>query len=159
KSAAIDVPASGLTFVVGPNNAGKSALLLAVDRLMRIGEFYASDVRIGSTVARIVATFILSDSDREAAIRRLGTPEPLVPAWLATTVLKRVRWTFVSATNRFALSSLDVEDSTGAVRPVAWASGDGTDFVPIQDRLRLPVAVKPFEGSGHSGTELHTWIF
>ncbi len=91
ESAVIRLPATGLVLIAGANNAGKSALLSALDVVAGVGSDFQALRRAGSAgPARVAATFTLEPDERAKWLR----PSPRGEAFLASGAMERVQYVF-----------------------------------------------------------------
>jgi energy-coupling factor transporter ATP-binding protein EcfA2 len=91
-SARFEVPATGLTFLVGPNNSGKSALLAAIDILAALKPGAgAARAGVGDRASTVRGEFVLGEEDRN---RIFGQDEARAPEWLETPAFSQVRLTY-----------------------------------------------------------------
>jgi predicted ATP-dependent endonuclease of OLD family len=91
-SARLDLASTGLTFVVGPNNSGKTALLTSIDILagLKAGAGVAR-AGIGDRHATIRGHFVLTDAEREQI---LNLDSATAAAWRATAACGEMRLTY-----------------------------------------------------------------
>lgn len=91
ETASIHLPNHGLVLVAGANNAGKSALLSALDVVAGVGMDVKAWRRAGSAgSAKVAATFILSDEERSA----LFAANPLGATLAAAGAARRLQLIF-----------------------------------------------------------------
>src|SRR5260221_10434843 len=111
ESVILTLDTSGLVFVVGPNNAGKSALLAAFDVIANTLPGTASDRNVHSTATRIRATFEFPEEWRAAYFAALSSATADREV-LDSQLARQVRWTFELAApgGPFLTTSVDVKD-------------------------------------------------
>lgn len=116
QEAELPLDASGLLLVIGPNNAGKSALLAALDIVAgtaRGGNWR----RAGSTVfAQVTATFTIDDEDERAFILGDGAH----PEWMHELQALRFEWEDRTA-GEMLLTSIAVLSGNGLMGTVLSA--------------------------------------
>jgi predicted ATPase len=117
QSAVIHFPTSGLSLIAGPNNAGKSALLSAIDALVQIA-VEGSRAHSGTTRAELIATYRLSDEERITWITGAGESDR-TDGWLSSDALRFVEWDLAQAPdNRFYALEVRASDAKGRLHPV-----------------------------------------
>lgn len=118
-----DLPEAGLVLLIGANNAGKSALLSAIDLIA--GRAWPGPVRHAGSEqpATVTATFELSDEERGAAFA--GSPRQ--DEWLASPAMERVELRFeeILTGHQFLLAQVAVSDGQGDMPVVGTGSYDG----------------------------------
>ncbi|MCA1702811.1 MAG: AAA family ATPase [Actinobacteria bacterium] len=122
ESAELDFPATGLVFVVGANNSGKSALLSSLDVIAGTAS-PSSPRRSGAeTPAEISGCFVLDEADR---VRLFGDR---ADAWLASEAFREIALEFRDFRDeRFYLSAVRASDSNGRLASVGEVQGLSPD--------------------------------
>jgi len=127
ESAVIRLPGTGLVLVAGANNAGKSALLSALDVVAGVGSDFQALRRAGSAgPARVAATFTLEPDERAEWLSQ----GPRADEFLASGAMGRVQYVFD-------------QRQLGAAPGLTQLSGDrpGHGLEPL-------VTTSPVEGEG-----------
>lgn len=128
EEATLTLPEYGLAFLVGPNNAGKSALLSAIDRLVN-NEEESSIIRDGAGFAVLTATFELNAEDRHSVLGQLADGNPPA-AFVDSEAFRWIRLELKQASQPgpMYVSDFRISDSGGeirrAARPNAYGSSD-----------------------------------
>ena len=121
REAKLPLGSNGLVLVIGPNNAGKSALLAALDVVSgtaRGGNWR----RAGSTeFAQVTATFAIDDDGERGLILGGGAH----PDWMEH--FRRVRFEWQDRTGgEMLLTSIDVASGEGFDGPIVTAEYSGS---------------------------------
>lgn len=131
REANADLPEAGLMLLIGANNAGKSALLSAIDLIA--ARPWPGPVRHAGSEqpATVTATFELSDDERSAAFS--GSPRQ--DEWLASPAMERVELRFEETLTgqHFLLAQVAVSDGQGDMPVVGTGAYDGaqTNFSSV----------------------------
>lgn len=127
--ARVEFATPGLTLLVGPNNAGKSAFLSVIERVTRRG----TDVDIGrhgTESGTVIATFRLTDPERAELLAKEEAPQPA--HWLETPALELVRWEFEIRGRDRTLMAVRIQGGDGAMHAMAekstWGQVDASVF-------------------------------
>lgn len=111
----------GITFLAGPNNAGKSTLLLGIDYVVARGS--TSRHRFGTTQSTVTATFELSELERRTLLDRAAIGQTVAAPWLESGALREYAIDFEHRTS----------DAEAWIVGVALSGPDGA-MVPIATR-------------------------
>lgn len=127
RSATIGLPSTGLVFIAGPNNAGKTALLSAFDVVA--GEKGTRNWRFAgaSEPAKVQATFSLTDDERDEIITDSGSTAHR-SLWLESSALQAVQLCFEEEADAMRVAEVRVSTQIGdgeSLRTVARLDKDG----------------------------------
>jgi energy-coupling factor transporter ATP-binding protein EcfA2 len=124
ENASITLPETGMVFIAGPNNSGKSALLAAIDVVAGRGDNGAWTRTGAEQPARVVATFVLTEDDRRSIVLS-GNQQRYKDEWLASHAFERLQLTFVAAARQMLCRTLALTGYDGGLRSVADLRVDG----------------------------------
>ena len=116
EDASIRLVPNGITMLVGPNNAGKSALLNAIAKVVAPGSTFEG-LRLGSGSTRIEATYDVPDRWRDRLLNE--TFGDHTERWADAGAMRRVAFVFETF-RRPAMRLLEVQGTV-----------DGTTLVPV----------------------------
>lgn len=123
REATLPLGSNGLVLIIGPNNAGKSALLSALDVVggtARGGNWR----RAGSTgFARVTATFAIDDDGERGFVLGAGAH----PDWMEDLQGVRFEWQDRTAGEMF-LTSIDVTSGQGILGSILTAEYSGASW-------------------------------
>ena len=146
KHALLELPSHGLVFIMGANNAGKSALLSALDLPLAA----MSSVRMQGSPepSSAVACFELTDDDRRLVSASCAADPAVL---LATPALKSVRLRYMEgADGNVMLQRVEATDPSGTLRQL----GEATFSPSMQDDS---VSVGTLALSVESGSD-EAWV-
>jgi len=118
RAASLGLAVSGPVLIVGANNAGKTALLSAIDAVAGINQDPTSLRHLGSdSPAQVIATFSLSDDERASlwpeTVRRNGL--------LATGVARRMQFVLTEVPGQMRVAAVLAEWGVRGFEPLATA--------------------------------------
>lgn len=148
--ASISLLPNGLTLIAGPNNAGKSVLVSAVELLRGNG---GGDgwLHSGTDEFMVTAEFQLNDDDRHALLQGFGNVSN-PQAWLQSPSFQSVEWTFHSVRGRSGLigTRLAATNPQGNLQVLAGKDSAQTGELHVADisqQLKLGVVEGAFPGA------------
>jgi len=109
REAAIELPATGLVLIVGPNNLGKTALLSSFDVIAAGGSLEVARFAGSDEPAGLDATFVLDQKDRAS----LFSGSPGSPAWMRTLALSELELCYRESNGRLYLVEVRGPDAEG----------------------------------------------
>lgn len=118
ESATMTLPATGLMFIAGANNSGKSALLAAFDVAAGRADSRAWRFAGAADPAQIVATYTLSEDERQSLVD-LAQQQEFKPAWMASEAFTKARITFMETGAFMSATEVALTGQDGGMRPIA----------------------------------------
>jgi predicted ATPase len=118
ESASLTLPKTGLVFIAGPNNAGKSAFLAAFDVAAGRGTSRNWRLAGSDSPARVEASFTLTETERKAIIDNAPQSEHQA-AWIASEAFTKLQLTFAETENWMNATAVALAGHDGGMRPVA----------------------------------------
>jgi AAA domain, putative AbiEii toxin, Type IV TA system/AAA ATPase domain len=133
EEATLDLPATGVVLIVGPNNVGKTALLSVLDVLAgTIG--LAAPRRVGSALpVGVNARFALSDEDREALFGAGGVGQTDPRDWLESDAFRWIEMHLREQGGSLQAEAISAPAGNGLVGDVGLITWDapGTGVLEI----------------------------